>query len=100
MEESFKWEGFVWDLGNIDKNWTKHGVSKLECEEVFFNVPLLWAPDEGHSSNEIRFYALGSSGLGRHLFIVFTVRRNRVRVISARDMSRKERKIYENKKCM
>lgn len=85
---------FQWDQGNLEKNWLKHGVSPLECEEIFFNQPLVVSPDVQHSDREERFYALGRTDVDRYLFIVFTVRGRRLRVISARTMSRKERKIY------
>jgi uncharacterized protein len=86
--------GFQWDPGNIEKNWLKHGVSPLECEEVFFNQPLVLARDEKHSQTEERYYALGRTENDRHLFVVFTVRGKKIRVISARDMNKKERGIY------
>ena len=87
--------GFQWDEGNLLKNWEKHRVSAVECEQVFFNKPVLAVPDEEHSGSEARFYILGRTDTGRGLFVVFTTRGNLIRVISARDMSRKERKIYE-----
>ncbi len=87
-------EGFEWDEGNVEKNWEKHRVSYLECEEVFFNQPLLVQEDEIHSKSEPRHYVLGITKGGRHLFIVFTIRQNKIRVISARNMSRRERRIY------
>lgn len=87
-------EGFDWDEGNLDKNWIKHRVSSVECEEVFFNFPLMLSDDEKHSKEEKRYYVLGQTNNGRNLFISFTVRDKQIRVISARDMSRKERKIY------
>jgi len=87
--------GFEWDEGNLLKNWEKHRVSAIECEQVFFNRPLVALPDDVHSADEPRFFALGQSDAGRHLFLVFTVRKRQIRVISARDMSRKERKAYE-----
>ncbi len=87
--------GFDWDEGNLLKNWEKHRVSASECEQVFFNRPLLIQADAGHSASEARFFALGHSDSGRHLFIVLTVRGDLLRVISARDMSRKERKAYQ-----
>jgi uncharacterized DUF497 family protein len=87
--------GFEWDEGNLSKNWANHQVSALECEQVFLNRPLIAFPDERHSESELRFYALGQTDGGRRLFIVFTARTHFIRVISARDMSRKERKIYE-----
>lgn len=88
-------EGFDWDKGNLDKNWIKHQVSSVECEEVFFNFPLMLSDDEKHSTEEKRYYVLGQANDGRNLFISFTVRDKHIRVISARDMSRKERKIYD-----
>ena len=94
MDILFQVEGFQWDQSNIEKNWEKHRVSYLECEEVFFNQPLLVQEDEIHSKFEPRYYDLGRSNDGRHLFIVFTIRRNKIRVISARNMSRRERRIY------
>jgi uncharacterized DUF497 family protein len=87
--------GFDWDDGNSQKNWEKHRVSTGECEEVFFNLPLLLREDPGHSQREPRFYILGHSKAGRLLFIAFTIRRDKIRIISTRDMSRKERAFYE-----
>jgi len=86
---------FEWDDGNARKNWLRHRVSQTECEQVFFNRPLVVAQDEVHSDEEIRFYALGQTDAGRLLFIVYTLRGERVRVISARDMTRREQKEYE-----
>ena len=86
---------FEWDEGNKDKNWIKHKVNINECEEIFFNQPLIINIDKKHSEIETRFYALGHTDLNRKLFIVFTIRGKKIRVISVRDMSRKERKIYE-----
>lgn len=87
--------GFDWDEGNKQKNWEKHQVDYRECEEVFFNKPLLIGDDIDHSSQEQRYYALGRTDIGRTLFLAFTIRNHKVRIISARDQSRKERAIYE-----
>jgi len=87
-------KGFDWDEGNIDKNWIKHRISNSECEEVFFNLPLLLADDTEHSQDEKRYYVLGQTNARRFLFIAFTVRENKIRVISARDMNRKEERAY------
>lgn len=87
--------GFEWDQGNSDKNWKRHQVSNGECEEAFFNLPLLVEPDPKHSQTENRYYILGQTNSGRRLFVVFTIRGDQIRVISARDMSRRERKIYD-----
>lgn len=89
-------EGFEWDKGNSLKSWLKHRVSEGEAEQVFLNEPLLLVMDSGHSQVEVRYRALGYTDTGRLLFMVFTVRHNLVRVISARDMNRKERGDYEN----
>ncbi len=86
--------GFQWDEGNADKNWNRHRVNRNECEEVFFNEPLIAAPDAEHSSSELRYYLLGRTNAGRRLFIVFTIRSGLIRVISARDMSRREEREY------
>ena len=90
-------EGFLWDEGNAEKSWIKHQVSRLECEEIFFNLPLIISDDVKHSAKEKRFYTLGKTKAERFLYISFTIRNNFIRVISARDMNRKERKIYEEK---
>ncbi len=88
--------GFDWDDGNARKN-ERHGVSRAEAEQVFFNAPLLLLPDPGHSEQEPRLHALGVTAEGRRLHITFTVRQSgkAIRVISARDMHRKERASYE-----
>ena len=87
---------FDWDEGNVRKN-DKHGVSTAEAEQVFFNEPLLVIGDTKHSQGECRFHALGKTNEERTLHITFTLRNagERIRVISARDMHKKERKIYE-----
>ena len=88
--------GFDWDEGNARKN-EKHGVSQSEAEEVFFNQPLLLLEDPRHGGQESRYHALGKTHEGRRLHISFTLRETGtlIRVISARDMHRKERSIYE-----
>jgi uncharacterized DUF497 family protein len=87
-------EGFDWDQGNIEKNWLAHAVTPQEAEQVFFNAPLIVAADERHSCTEKRFFVLGQTDKNRPLFIAFTLRKRCIRVISARDMNRKERKVY------
>jgi len=88
--------GFDWDAGNARKN-DRHGVSTAEAEQVFFNVPVLMLPDSAHSQSEPRYHALGKTIDGRRLHISFTLRGDGklIRVISARDMHRKERAHYE-----
>jgi len=77
-------------------NWEKHAVTASECEQIFFNHPLVSGKDLKHSKQEYRYYALGHTDSGRHLFVVFAIRNRLIRVISARDMNRKERKVYES----
>ena len=90
-------EGFQWDAGNSAKIWDRHRVTPTECEELFFNRPLIVSSDEPHSSSvEERFYALGQSDSGRLIFVVFTIRGRLIRIVSARDMSRKERRIFRS----
>lgn len=91
--------GFNWDHGNERKSADKHSVDKYEAEQVFFNKPMLVLKDRKHSSEELRFHALGRSNDKRLLHITFTLRSDDslIRIISARDMHRKERKIYEQK---
>jgi uncharacterized DUF497 family protein len=87
-------EGFQWDKGNSRKNWLRHQVTDAECEQVFFNKPLIVADDTKHLKIEKRWYVLGRTDSNRLLFVVFTIRRNLIRVISARDMNKKERSMY------
>ena len=88
--------GFEWDAGNERKN-DKHRVNMAEAEQVFFNAPLLVIDDVVHSQSEVRLHALGKTDDGRRLHITFTLRQSGqlIRVISARDMHRKERSVYE-----
>lgn len=95
MNNLYQIDGFDWDSGNRDKNWLKHRVASGECEEVFFNLPMLLQADPAHSQSERRSFVLGQTNAGRYLFIVFTIRNDKIRVISARDLSQKERVIYE-----
>ena len=89
-----EFEGFDWDQGNVEKNWLTHQVTPQECEQLFFNRPMIAADEPKHSRVEKRFFVLGQTDEDRPLFIAFTVRKKRIRVISARDMNRKERKVY------
>lgn len=89
-------DGFDWTGGNAEKNWRRHGAAPSEAEQVFFNTPLLWGDDATHSRTERRFYALGQTDEGRALFIAFTMRGRHLRIVSARDMSRKERRAYRS----
>ena len=92
-----KIEGFDWDEHNARKSLVKHSVGQFEAEEPFFNSPLLVVVDERHSQEENRYHALGKTSANRLLHTTFTLRAEYtlIRIISARDMHRKERKIYE-----
>lgn len=98
-----RWEqvtDFDWDEGNARKSEEKHDVSQAMAEQVFFNDPLLVLPDPRHSQLEPRYHALGTTDEDRPLHITFTLRAagTLIRVISARDMSHKEKTIYEQTK--
>lgn len=95
MEKLLDCTGFEWDRSNIEKNWLKHKVSPVECEQIFFNQPLMILDDPKHSISEKRFAAFGQTDAGRLLAVILTKRAKRIRVISARDMNRRERKFYE-----
>jgi uncharacterized DUF497 family protein len=95
MKEEFdNFESFDWDSGNSDKNWVRHQVTQGECEQVFFNEPIIVSADEKHSQSESRWYLLGTTDSGRLLVVVFTKRKNKIRIISARNMNKKERNEY------
>ena len=96
MENDFdNFLGFQWDRGNIDKNLIKHNVENWECEQVFFNKPILVLEDPRHSLSEKRWAAFGKTDADRLLVVVFTKRGNLLRVISATDMNKKEKQFYE-----
>lgn len=88
---------FDWDKHNQDKNWEKHRVHFQEYEQVFFNQPLKIYFDISHSQKENRFVVLGITNEGRKLQIVFTIRNQKIRIISARNQGKKERRVYEQK---
>jgi hypothetical protein len=90
-----EFSGFDWDAGNRDKN-LKHAVQNWECEQIFFNEPLVVLADPKHSLAEDRFAAFGRTDSGRLLVVIYAMRDQRARVISARDMNRKEHQFYEN----
>ena len=86
-------EGFVWDAGNQEKSAQKHGVGNSETEEVFFNFNLVYENGE-HSETEPRYRLLGNTNDMRVLFVVFTLRDKKIRIISSRRANKKERTIY------
>jgi uncharacterized DUF497 family protein len=86
--------GFEWDQGNITKNWESHDISASECEQIFFNKPIIVKRDKEHSKTENRYYVLGRTNMNRLLFAVFAVRKQMIRIISARDMTASEMERY------
>lgn len=90
---------FDWDKGNEEKNWIRHKVKTVECEEVFFDKRNIALPDTKHSQFEKRFYLLGKTKKDRKLTITYTLRDGKVRVISARNQNKKEQKTYETHKA-
>lgn len=86
---------FEWDEGNKNKNFIKHSVTIREAEEIFINRPLYVSHDKYHSKIEERYQALGKTTNGRLLFAAFTIRYDKVRIISVRDMSKREERVYE-----
>lgn len=91
---AFEGRQFDWDDGNIDKNWQKHSVSPKECQEIFEHLPIIVLDDEKHSQKEQRFLAYGQTEKCRLLCVIYTLRNEKIRVISARDMSKKEKMGY------
>ena len=87
--------GFEWDLNNLE-HIKEHDVDYKECEEVFTNLPLVILDDEQHSKLEERFSVFGVNSSGRKMALAITVRNNKIRVIMARDQSRKERRVLED----
>ena len=86
---------FAWDKGNKNKNWAKHKVSNEEAEQAFFDERRKTFSDKLHSGREERFRVVGKTEQGRLLFVTFTIRKSKVRIISARDINRKELNLYE-----
>lgn len=88
-----KIEGFDWDKGNLE-HIKKHQVNYKECEETFLNKPFILNKEESHSRTEERFRVYGQTNRGRLLTMIYTIRANKIRIVSARDQSRKERKEF------
>lgn len=96
LNDLSRFTGFEWDAGNRDKNQLKHRVSPSECEQAFFNQPMLLLDDPKHSALEARWLLLGRTDEDRLLTLVFTARGSKIRVISARDMQKKEKELYRH----
>ena len=89
---------FEWDKGNLDKSSRKHGVTPEEAESVFTNEDSVVLPDETHSAVEKRFAIFGTSNFNRYVYVIFTIRNNKIRIISARRMHREEVEKYDKNK--
>lgn len=89
---------FEWDENKALRNITKHGVSFEEAVTVFFDMYSLTIFDEKHSTTEERFIDIGRSLSGRLLVVVYTERAERIRIISARQATIAERRVYERRK--
>ena len=90
--------GFDWNDANVYKNEEKHGLNYKKIEEIFFNEPLIVVEDFLHSEDECRCVAFGRDDNNSKIMAVFAVRASHIRVISAREMTKKEKKFYENNK--
>ena len=89
-----KINGFDWDEGNIKKNLIKHGVSCQEAEEVFLDINAIRLEDNKHSLKEQRFASIGKIISNKILIVFFTIRKNKIRIISVRDVNKKEKNLY------
>jgi uncharacterized DUF497 family protein len=90
---------FSWDTQKAIQNFEKHGVSFEEAVTIFADPEGLDWEDLAHSAQETRFKRLGTSSEDRILLVVYTIRRSKdgketIRIISARQASRKERQAY------
>lgn len=90
-------KSFEWDKGNVDKSYQKHGITVNQAEEIFLDENLGIIKDIKHSQKEKRFIALGKTSKNKLLFVIFTIRKDKIRIISARIASKKERSRYEQK---
>ena len=87
--------GFEWDKGNLDKSYTKHGITPSEAEEIFLDEYAVTVVDIRHTDKEIRHITIGKTEEKKILFVVFTIRKSHIRIISARKANRKEKTVYE-----
>lgn len=88
-------KSFEWDKGNLDKSYKKHGITPKEAEELFIDPDVILLDDIRHSQKEERFAAIGKITSGKVIFTVFTVRKDRIRIVSTRAANQKERRKYE-----
>ena len=86
---------FEWDLGNRRKSSKKHGITDEEGEEAFFDSGRKIFRDVVHSENEERYILIGQTKAGKTLFIAFTFRKSKIRIISSRPLNKREEQLYE-----
>lgn len=89
-----KIDGFDWDGGNIEKNLIKHGINCQEAEEIFLDVNSIHLEDTKHSLKEERFARIGRNFSNKILIAFFTIRKNKIRIISVRGVNKKEKDLY------
>ena len=97
MIDLSKITGFEWDRGNFGKSYDKHGITPNEAEEVFIDENIWFQDGVNHSQEEDRFTVIGKTNQEHILFVAFTVRGTKIRIISARRANIKERRKYEEK---
>lgn len=98
MVDLGKITGFEWDKANIDKSYQKHGISPNEAEAIFFDEHIAIEKDVKHQEREERYIGIGITTEENFLFVVFTLRDTKIRIISARVADKKERRLYEEAK--
>jgi uncharacterized DUF497 family protein len=86
---------FQWDRGNLQKNLLKHGITNEEAESVFDDELRIITSDLKHSEEEIRYICVGKSKFDRVLYVAFTIRKKKYRIISCRPANKKNRQTYE-----
>ncbi len=95
MLDLSKITGFEWDKGNIDKSYQKHGITPNESEQIFTDESVQVEKDIKHQEKEERYIAIGRNTQHKILFVVFTMRKHKIRIISARAANQEERRLYE-----
>ncbi len=90
--------GFEWDKWNIDKSYKKHGITPNETEEIFLDIDVKIEKDIKHQQQENRFIAIGKTTEEKILFVIFTLRSDKIRIISGRIANKKEGEVYQKTK--
>jgi uncharacterized DUF497 family protein len=87
---------FEWEAEKAELNLRRHGVAFTEALSIFGDPLEVTIADAAHSEGEFRFLSLGTSEAGRLLVVAYTERQGRIRIISAREATPKERRDYES----